>query len=128
MSLFPSADIEAIAASDDLHVSPFREDGTTYGTPTWIWSVVVDGRVFIRAWNGPRGRWYRAAVSQGAGRITAAGRTYEVSFAPAPAELADAIDAAYEVKYAGSPYLPPMLAAGPRSACCEVTVRDGAAA
>lgn len=35
--------IAAIAASDDLHVSPFRADGTTYGTPTWIWSVVVDG-------------------------------------------------------------------------------------
>ncbi|WP_236756108.1 DUF2255 family protein [Actinomyces radicidentis] len=52
-----------MAASDDLHVSPFREDGTTYGTPTWIWSVVVDGRLFIRAWNGPSGRWYQAAVS-----------------------------------------------------------------
>lgn len=124
MSLFPSSDIEAIAASDDLHVSPFREDGTTYGTPTWIWSVVVDGRLFIRAWNGPRGRWYRAAVSQGAGRITAAGSTYEVAFAPAPDELADRIDAAYNEKYAGSPYLPPMVGQGPRSACCEVTLRD----
>lgn len=124
MSLFPGSDIEAIAASDDLHVSPFREDGTTYGTPTWIWSVVVDGRLFIRAWNGPRGRWYRAAISQGAGRITAAGSTYEVAFAPAPEELADRIDAAYNAKYAGSPYLPPMVGQGPRSACCEVTLRD----
>lgn len=124
MSLFPSSDIEAIAASDDLHVSPFREDGTTYGTPTWIWSVVVDGRLFIRAWNGPRGRWYRAAISQGAGRVTAAGKTYEVAFAPAPEELADRIDAAYNAKYAGSPYLPPMVGRGPRSACCEVTLRD----
>nr|WP_303324443.1 DUF2255 family protein [Actinomyces radicidentis] len=112
-----------MAASDDLHVSPFREDGTTYGTPTWIWSVVVDGRLFIRAWNGPRGRWYRAAIAQGAGRITAAGSTYEVAFAPAADELADRIDAAYNAKYAGSPYLPPMVAEGPRSACCEVTVR-----
>lgn len=26
--------IEAIAGSDDLHISPFRADGATYGTPT----------------------------------------------------------------------------------------------
>lgn len=84
----------------------------------------MDGRLFIRAWKGPRGRWYRAAISQGAGRVTAAGKTYEVAFAPAPEELADRIDAAYNAKYAGSPYLPPMVGQGPRSACCEVTLRD----
>src|SRR5215203_6002659 len=22
--------------NDDLHISPFRDDGVTYGTPTWI--------------------------------------------------------------------------------------------
>lgn len=38
--------------SDDLHISPFREDGKTYGTPTWIWSVVVDGGLYVRAYNG----------------------------------------------------------------------------
>lgn len=37
---------------DDLHTPPFRADGATYGAPTWIWSVVVDGRLFVRAWNG----------------------------------------------------------------------------
>lgn len=26
-----------IADADDLRISPFREDGVTYGTPTWIW-------------------------------------------------------------------------------------------
>ncbi|WP_084355593.1 DUF2255 family protein [Actinomyces radicidentis] len=56
--------------------------------------------------------------------MTAAGKTYEVVFAPAREELADRIDAAYNAKYAGSPYLPPMVAEGPRSACCAVTVRD----
>jgi hypothetical protein len=33
-----------IAESDDLHISPFRDDGVTYGTPTWILSVVVRPR------------------------------------------------------------------------------------
>jgi Uncharacterized protein conserved in bacteria (DUF2255) len=35
-------ELQKIAASDGLHISPFRDDGVTYGTPTWIWSVVVE--------------------------------------------------------------------------------------
>jgi hypothetical protein len=33
-------ELRKIAGTDDLHISPFREDGRTYGTPTWIWAVV----------------------------------------------------------------------------------------
>jgi len=43
-------------AADDLHISPFREDGVTYGTPTWIWSVAVDDGLYVRAYNGPNSR------------------------------------------------------------------------
>jgi hypothetical protein len=42
MSDWLKHDLHRIAESDDLHVSPFLETGKTYGTPTWIWSVVVD--------------------------------------------------------------------------------------
>ncbi|MBV8228112.1 MAG: DUF2255 family protein [Verrucomicrobia bacterium] len=41
-----------IAQVDDLHISPLREDGVTYGTPTWIWSVAVEGALYVRAYNG----------------------------------------------------------------------------
>ena len=34
-------ELRKIAESDDLHIAPLREDGATYGTPTWIWSVTV---------------------------------------------------------------------------------------
>jgi hypothetical protein len=108
--------LAAIAASDDLHVSPFRADGATYGTPTWIWSVVVRDDLVVRAWNGQRSRWYRSAVEQGAGRIRAAGAEHEVAFEQADPALRDAVDAAYREKYAGSPYLAPMLGEGPVSA------------
>ena len=30
-----SDELRKIAEADDLHISPFREDGTTHGTPTW---------------------------------------------------------------------------------------------
>ena len=45
-------DLAKIAATDDLHVAPFRPDGKTYGTPTWIWSVVMDGDLYVRPYNG----------------------------------------------------------------------------
>jgi hypothetical protein len=35
-------ELRKIAEADDLHISPFREDGKTYGMPTWIWSVAVE--------------------------------------------------------------------------------------
>lgn len=123
MTSWSASDIDAIATSDDLHIAPFREDGVTTGTPTWIWSVVVDGRLFVRAWNGTRSRWYRAAMAQGAGRITAAGRTFDVAFEAADPALTASIDQAYRAKYAGSPYLPPMVAAGPQAAGVEILPR-----
>jgi hypothetical protein len=121
---WPADTIAAIAASDDLHVSPFRADGTTYGTPTWIWSVVVDGDLIVRAYNGQRSRWYRSAMEQGAGRIRVAGASYEVTFEAVGPELTRPVDAAYEAKYAGSPYLPPMLQDGPVSATVRISPRS----
>ena len=64
-------ELKKIAETDDLHISPFREDGLTYGTPTWIWSVAVDDALYVRAYNGHNSRWYQAALQQKAGRITA---------------------------------------------------------
>ena len=55
------------------HIAPFRDDGKTYGTLTWIWSVVVDGALYVRAYNGTQSMVVQAAISQKAGRITVAG-------------------------------------------------------
>ena len=57
-------DLQKIANSDDLHIAPFREDGATYGTPTWIWSVRVDDALYVRGYNGKKSRWYQAAAQQ----------------------------------------------------------------
>lgn len=97
-------DLARIAASDDLHISPLREDGQTYGTPTWIWSVTVEGALYVRAYNGQGSRWYKAARSQGAGRISAAGMTKDVAFEPVDGPVNDRIDEAYRARYATSPY------------------------
>jgi len=120
MSAWPKDDLRKIAETDDLHISPFREDGNTFGTPTWIWSVVVDGSLYVRAYNGKRSRWHQAAMSQGAGRIRTAGMTKDVRFeAVGEGPIQGRIDEAYRAKYAGSPYLKPMIAERAR----EATVR-----
>ncbi|MCW8382656.1 DUF2255 family protein [Streptomyces justiciae] len=126
MTAWSSDDIARIAAADDLHIAPFRADGVTHGTLTWIWSVVVDRRLFVRAYNGPDSRWYKSAMSRHAGRITAAGSAFDVTFAAADPSLTEQIDTAYRTKYAGSPYLPPMVAPGPRAATVEITPRQAA--
>ena len=97
-------ELRKITEADDLHISPFREDGVTYGTPTWIWSVVVDDALYVRGYNGQNSRWYQAAVKQKAGRIVAASMTKDVLFEPVDGTINDPIDDAYRSKYSGSPY------------------------
>ncbi|HEX8044960.1 DUF2255 family protein [Rhizobium sp.] len=116
--------LKQIAEADDLHISPFREDGATYGTPTWIWSVVVDGELFVRGYNGTKSRWYQAAVRQKAGRVTVAGLTIEVSFEPVNGEINDKIDDAYRIKYSKSSYLAPMIGERARAATVKIAPRD----
>lgn len=125
--MWPKEDLGRIAGADDLHISPFREDGFTYGTPTWIWSVAVDGSLYVRGYNGQASRWYQAAVRQKAGRITAAGMTREVAFEPVDGPINDRVDDAYRAKYARSPYLGPMIGARARAATIRITPRGAAA-
>ena len=120
MSAWRQDELRKIAEADDLHIAPFHEDGLTYGIPTWIWSVAVDGALYVRSYNGQQSRWYQAAVRQKAGRIIAAGMTKEVIFEPVDGPVNDRIDHAYRAKYRGSPYLKPMISAGPRSAIVKI--------
>jgi hypothetical protein len=127
MRTWSKNELQRIAETDDLHISPFRDDGETYGTPTWIWSVVVDDALYVRAYNGQKSRWYQAALRQKAGRITAAGMTKEVSFELVKGEINNAIDDAYRAKYKGSSYLKPMIGNRARSATVKVIPRKRAA-
>lgn len=123
MSTWIKEELRKIAENDDLHISPFREDGRTLGTPTWIWSVVVDDTIYVRAYNGQSSRWYQAAMQQRAGRITAAGMTKDVTFEPVDGAINDRIDDAYRAKYKTSPYLKPMIGDRARSATVKVMPR-----
>jgi hypothetical protein len=121
---WPTQELQEIAQADDLHIAPFRDDGKSYGTPTWIWSVAVEGELYVRAYNGQESRWYQAALRQNAGRITAAGMTKEVTFKRIEGLISDRIDNAYRMKYRGNPYLNSMIGARARSATIKITPRQ----
>jgi hypothetical protein len=120
MSLWKRDELRNVADTDDLHISSFREDGTTYGTPTWIWSVVIDDLLYVRAYNGTASRWYQAAMRKKRGRITAAGMTKDITFEAVDDSMNDRIDDAYRTKYKISPYLPPMISKRSRSATVKI--------
>lgn len=112
-----------ISETDDLFVPPFREDGTTYGTPTQTWALVVDDKVYVRAANGQASRWYQAAIAQKAGRVRVDGQFWNVYFEPAGDADEAAIDAAYEAKYPGSSAVSTMQGDGPKSAAVRISPR-----
>jgi hypothetical protein len=117
---WPPDELKKISSADDLKVSPFREDGLTYGTPTWIWNVAVDGALYVRAYHGQKSRWYQAAITQKAGRIYAAGIVKEVSFEPVTGAINGLIDKAYQAKYKSSPYLNSMISEKSRLATVRI--------
>jgi hypothetical protein len=126
MTTWSKEELSKIAAADDLHISPFREDGLTYGTPTWIWSVVVDDAIYVRPYSGKNSSWYKSAMRQKAGQIRVAGMTKEVSFAPAPDSINKQVDEAYRLKYKGSEYLDPMVGSRMHSVTVKVLPRETA--
>ncbi|QGY42722.1 DUF2255 family protein [Maribellus comscasis] len=113
-------EIEQIAQKDDFHIAPFREDGKTYGTPTWIWIVMVDNQLYVRAYNGTKSRWYQSAIKQKAGKIEAAGMVKKVRFEPETGSINKKIDDAYREKYSNSPYLLSMISERAKAATIRV--------
>lgn len=118
--MWDSQTLTAIDKADDLKIAPNRANGI-HGTPTWIWEVVVEGKLYVRAYSGQSSSWYKSAIAYKKGIIQAAGAEYQVSFEPVndPA-LNDKIDAAYLAKYKGSPYVRHMVSQSCRNATVEI--------
>lgn len=65
-----------------------------------IWTVVVDGRVFVRSWNDKPAGWYRAWLDEPRGAIKVGEREVRVRARRTRSErLRDAVDRAYAAKY-----------------------------
>lgn len=126
MTAWSTEQLNTIEAHEGLYVSPYREDGTTYGTPTETWALVVDGKVYVRAANGTESRWYQAAISQKAGRVRVDGVYYDVLFEDAGTDDETLIDAAYDEKYSNAAdafAIPIMQGEAPKAASVRISLR-----
>ncbi len=116
MSVWTAEELAAIATDKDLYISIPNPDGTMH-KPTRIWAVQAGDELYARSYAGVDGRWYQAAQAAGHGHITSGGVEKDVMFEfPQDPETNDAVDDGYRLKYAGSPYMEPMLAEQQRAA------------
>jgi len=113
-------ELDRIARADDFHVAPYRDNHVSLAAPTWTWSVAVEGELYARAYNGVRSGWYRSAIRERAGQISAAGLKKLVAFEPVQGAINEKIDSAYRVKYRGSKYLEAMLSARASAATLKI--------
>lgn len=114
-------ELDRISQADDFHVAPYRDNHVTLGTPTKTWSVAVDGDLYVRASNGTRTSWYKSAVRERAGQITAAGMKKLVAFEPVQGAINQKVDAAYRAKYSAGKDLDAMLSE--RASAATVRIR-----
>ncbi|TQS39693.1 DUF2255 family protein [Cryptosporangium phraense] len=91
-----------LAVAPMLHV--IAGSGYLGGARAEVGMVVVDGRLYVRAYRGRESAWFRLAVAQPRGRIRTGTLERDVTFGLYDGPL-DAIDEAYRAKYgnAGGP-------------------------
>ena len=121
MTEWTKTELATIDEADDLKMAPYHEDLKTTGTPVWIWEVVVDGGLYVRAYNGTSSRWYQAAIKQKSGKIIVAGKTESVYYeAIKDPPVLNQIDEAYHKKYNPSPYVGPMVGERAKAATIKI--------
>jgi hypothetical protein len=99
MTIWTSDELDAIAAEDELRITPCRPDGTLRGAvPVWV--VRHGDDLFVRSYKGGGAAWYRDTQATHAGHIESGGVAKDVTFADETDQaLGDALDAAYRAKY-----------------------------
>ena len=98
----------------------FARRRVNVGTPTWIWSVVVDGELYVRAYKGRVPAGTKPPCGRRRRQITAGGVTRDVSFTPVEGAVTDRIDDVYRSKYGRSSYLASMISARARAATVRI--------
>jgi hypothetical protein len=113
-STWTTAELDSIAASEELRITGERADGTLYRwTPIWV--VRVDQDLYVRSGGGPKGGWYRHATA-GPAHIRVNCHDHTVTLEPhADQAIVHAVDNAYETKYRTSPFLGALLSNAARS-------------
>jgi hypothetical protein len=98
MTTWTAEELDRVGAADELQIASRRADGSLRPFVT-IWVARVGDELFVRSAYGPGNPWFRRAQASGAGRIRAGGVERDVAFVEPPADVHEAVDAAYHAKY-----------------------------
>lgn len=125
MTVWTRDELDKIGAAEELDIASLRRDGILRNSVT-IWVVRVGDDVYVRAFKGRTGPWFRGTLTRHEGHIRAGGVDKDVAFVEVPdPAINDAIDAAYRTKYReyDAQYVDPMVTPEARAATLRLVPR-----
>jgi len=120
-----SDDLNKIGTAEELEIAALRSDGTLR-KPVTIWVVRVGDGLYVRAYKGRSGPWFRGALVCHQGHIQSGGVNKDVTFVEvSDADINDQVDAAYRSKYGHyeAQYVDPMVTPEARAATISLVPR-----
>jgi hypothetical protein len=91
-------DLARVSRATELELTSRRPDGSLRPYVT-IWVVGAADCLYVRSAYGWNNGWFQRALKSGEGRIRAAGVERDVAFEQPDPDVADAVTAAYRLKY-----------------------------
>jgi len=111
MITWTSDELAKIGIAEELDLVSMRSDNTLR-KPVTIWVVRVDNDIYVRAYKGRTGAWFRGTLTRHEGHIRAGGVDKDVTFVEeTDIDINARIDTAYRTKYGQyeAQYVDPMV-------------------
>jgi hypothetical protein len=104
-----SADaLRHLAEVEEIRIGFRRPDGSTRSVPIWV--VQVGDHTYVRSVRGPKGGWYRRLRANPDGEVQDGEHRHPVhTEAVTDTATLALVTRAYATKYAGSPFVRPLL-------------------
>jgi hypothetical protein len=125
MITWTSDERNKIGKAEELDLASLRQDGTLRN-PVTMWVVRVGDDLYVRAFKGRSGPWFRGVLTCHAGHIKSGGVDKDVTFVEvSDPEINDQVDEMYRRKYRGyeAQYVDPMLTPDARAATIKLVPR-----
>jgi hypothetical protein len=100
--------LQHLADVEEIRIGSRRQDGSTRSVPIWV--VQVGDHIYVRSVRGPKGGWYRRLRANPDGEVRDGEHRHLVrAEAVTEADTLAQVTRAYATKYAGSPFVRPLL-------------------
>ncbi len=126
MTAWTSDELTKIGKAEELDLASLRADGTLRN-PVTMWVVRIGDDLYVRAYKGRTGAWFRGTQTRHAGHIRAGGVDKDVTFVEeANPDINDQIGAAYRTKYRryAASIVDPMVTPEARAATIKLVPRS----